>query len=143
MAAEKPAVKNTPPVAPQASSAGPSGTYEDRRGLGGRPGGRPRGAVGRQGARVADTPCGLWLLGRAIMVRAAAAESSAARPNSQFLCFLEPPITGYAYREPSESLGPFSRHPRQSGLPRLRRDQDRSSAAADPYSLLACIKVLF
>ena len=46
MAAEKPAVENTPPVAPQASSADPSGTYEDRRGLGGRPGGRPRGAVG-------------------------------------------------------------------------------------------------
>ena len=46
MAAEKPAVENTPPVAPQASSADPPGTYEDRRGLGGRPGGRPRGAVG-------------------------------------------------------------------------------------------------
>ena len=46
MAAEKPAVENTPPVAPQASSADPSGTYEDRRGLGGRPGGRPRGPVG-------------------------------------------------------------------------------------------------
>ena len=46
MAAEKPAVENTPPVAPQASSANPSSTYEDRRGLGGRPGGRPREAVG-------------------------------------------------------------------------------------------------
>ena len=39
VAAEKPAVENTPPVAPQASSADPSGTYEEAD-LGGDRGGR-------------------------------------------------------------------------------------------------------
>jgi len=95
VAAEKPAVENTPPVAPQASSADPSGTYEDRRGLGGRPGGRPRGAVGRRGARVAHTHWVLWLLARPDFGWVPGPESSAGWANSQFLRFLEPATTGY------------------------------------------------
>ena len=95
MAAEKPAVENTPPVAPQASSADPSGTYEDRRGLGGRPGGRPRGAVGRRGARLAHTHWVLWLLARPDLGWVQCPESSAGWPNSQFFRFLEPATTGY------------------------------------------------
>ena len=85
MAAEKPAVENAPPVAAQASSADPSGTYEDRRGLGGRPGGRPRGAVGRRGARVAHTHWDLWLLGPTVFGWVPGPERSAGVPYSQFL----------------------------------------------------------
>ena len=106
MAAEKPAVENTPPVAPQASSADPSGTYEDRRGLGGRPGGRPRGAVGRRGARVAHTHWGLWLCGRPELVRVPGTESISGRPHSQFFRFLEPPTTGYVLPRHCDPIRP-------------------------------------
>ena len=97
MAAEKPAVENTPPVAPQASSADPSGTYEDRRGLGGRPGGRPRGAVGRRGARVAHTYGEFWETGPSVSGWVQCTESIPEGPVTQFFCFLEPFTTGYAY----------------------------------------------
>ena len=113
VAAEKPAVENTPPVAPQASSADPSGTYEGRRGLGGRPGGRPRGAVGRLGARVAHTHWGLWLLGRPELGWVQCTESIAGWPNSQSFRFLEP------VRQGTETFG-GPRSKRLSALPLLQ-----------------------
>ena len=152
MAAEKPAVENTPPVAPQASSADPSGTYEDRRGLGGRPGGRPRGAVG---GGVRDWPTLTGCYGCAVARYWSGGSAPRAPPGgrtaSSFV-FLNPLLHHTSYREGPGTLFAAAPAPERVAAPQawrcgsrgltatLRRDKDRSSAAKEPYS---CIKVLF
>ena len=152
VAAEKPAVENTPPVAPQASSADPSGTYEDRRGLGGRPGGRPRGAVGG-GVRnwPTLTGCDGCAAARNRSRSSVPRAPPGGRTASSFI-FLNPLLQNTRTERLPGTLFAAAPAPERAAAPQawccgsrglaatLRRDQDRSSAATEPYS---CIKVLF
>ena len=104
MAAEKPAVENTPPVAPQASSADPSGTYEDRRGLGGRPGGRPRGAVGGGVREWPTLTGGYGCVGARNWSGCLAPRASPGAHTASSLVFLNPLLQDTSYREASGTL---------------------------------------